>query len=75
MDNNIITHHGMDIEIQHRQSLGEAHTLMHGRSGRSPEPSPSHATQLTAVPGEDTGGAENSQTQHVCARFGRRDCE
>ena len=29
MDNNIITHHGMDIEIQHRQSLGEARTLMH----------------------------------------------
>ena len=29
------------------------------------QPSPSQATQLTAVPGEDTGGAVNSQTQHA----------
>ena len=52
----------MGRKIEHCLSLGEGRISLYDKSG---QPSPSQATQLTAVPGEDTGGAVNSQTQHA----------
>ena len=54
----------MGRKIEHCRSLGEGRISLYDKSGWL-QPSPSQATQLTAVPGEDTGGAVNSQTQHA----------